>query len=602
MSRGGRWLWNRSTTFGFGILSKLFKAEFSQDSGSTMKKKSVTISQKYMEGHHSPSPLDAAKTYMECIGALTEWPPSDLPTRNNKNRNISSTSNVTSVDVEEERKKQSLLDKRSTLHNMLWEVLKKPPAPQKMKLFSVRHITQSLIQSLANSFVDIFPLLDMSRKARMISMLMVDFPTNSSILSKLYPSSSRPSCTMKPNISSQDWDDEEDSGNVRELAVFYPGVEKYYGWFFYWNFFSLLLNHPKGFQVLCDVRYLLSVMYTPEQVKQLEHYFVVDRPFQTTTESISWLIKYNHRVLAPCFGQSFLGIHEMNANYASYIAAYSRALKRLYGTEEEEANRRIQQQRLRRIFVLTQVALPKFPLSFCEVVFLPQPATSLHQIEEFSTHNDADLSASCPTVIEHIRSFVLPRMNFSRVLLNRVMRERIPQITTQTQIIYSLCRLGDFVDWLWRYFILKIGTREFPVDMPKDVYSRVANILSILYGGDLKRQVYKTTFTPDDYQQLEQEKDLLLSLCALYICYVKRLKGLPYDTLATFHLGNGAELSDICWMADNSPMAMTKNLCLMALFSYRLEYQEENVIIFSTQGKIGVSDKIKSLLDRLPRI
>ncbi|GJD11903.1 hypothetical protein Gasu2_60240 [Galdieria sulphuraria] len=101
---------------------------------------------------------------------------------------------------------------------------------------------------------------------------------------------------------------------------------------------------------------------------------------------------------------------------------------------------------------------------------------------------------------------------------------------------------------------------------------------------------------------LEQEKELLLSLCALYICYVKRLKGLPYDALATFHLGNGAELSDICWMGDNSPTAMAKNLCMMALFSYRLECQEENVIVFSTEGKIVVSEKVKTLLDRLPYV
>ncbi|GJD08742.1 hypothetical protein Gasu2_30300 [Galdieria sulphuraria] len=330
---------------------------------------------------------------------------------------------------------------------------------------------------------------------------------------------------------------------------------------------------------------------------------LVDRPFQVATDSISWLVRYNHRVLAPCFGQSFLRVHELNANYAPFLVAYSRALKRLHAVEsQDEGNRRIQY-KYRRIYALTQIGLPSIPLSFCEVVFLPQPATSLHQIEELIKNDESNLSTSYPTVIEHIRSFMLPRMNFSRLLLNRVMRERIPQVTKQTDRIYSLSRLGDFVDWLWRYFILRIGTREFPVSMPKDVYIRVETVLSILYG-DLNRQPLrmKSEFSQWDYSQLEQEKELLLSLCALYICYVKRLKGLPYDALATFHLGNGAELSDICWMGDNSPTAMAKNLCMMALFSYRLECQEENVIVFSTEGKIVVSEKVKTLLDRLPYV
>ncbi|GJQ14578.1 hypothetical protein GpartN1_g6369.t1 [Galdieria partita] len=576
----------------YKLLAKRFSS-FTQETRTAQ-----SVSKKLVGSDYSSSPLDAAKSYMESIAALTEWSPADLNTKTNKK-------NTKDSILGDEERKQSLLDIRRTTHNTLWEVLKKPPAPQKMKSFSLRQITQSIIQSLSHSFVDLFPHLDMSRKARLMGILMVDFPTHSSVLSKLYPSLKSSSSMNLVNTSSQDWDD-DNMQDFQGFSLYYPGVEKYYGWFFYWNFFSLLLNHPKGFQVLCDVRYLLNIIYTPEQVKQLESYFLVDRPFQVATDSISWLIRYNHRVLAPCFGQSFLGVHELNANYAPFLVAYSRALKRLHAVEsEDEGNRRIQH-KYRKIFALTQIALPKFPLSFCEVVFLPQPATSLHQIEEFAKNsNEFNLSTSYPTVIEHIRSFMLPRMNFSRLLLNRVMRERIPQITKQTDRIYSLSRLGDFVDWLWRYFILKIGTREFPVSMPKDVYSRVESVLSILYG-DLNSQPLrmKSEFLQRDYQQLEQEKELLLSLCALYICYVKRLKGLPYDALATFHLGNGAELSDICWMGDDlsSSTAMAKNLCMMALFSYRLECQEENVIVFSTEGKICVSEKVKSLLDRLPYV
>ncbi|GJD11904.1 hypothetical protein Gasu2_60250 [Galdieria sulphuraria] len=360
----------------------------------------TNISKKSVESDYSSSPLDAAKSYVECIAALTEWSPTDLNIKTNKNSSDSNSA--------DEERKQSLLDVRRTTHNTLWEVLKKPPAPQKMKLFSVRQITQSIIQSFAHTFVDVFPRLDISRKARMMGILMVDFPTHSSIVSKLYPSLK---LSSSMNLNSQDWDDDY-ARDFQGSLFYYPGVEKYYGWFFYWNFFSLLLNHPKGLEVLCDVRYLLNIIYTPEQVKQLESYFLVDRPFQVATDSISWLVRYNHRVLAPCFGQSFLRVHELNANYAPFLVAYSRALKRLHAVEsQDEGNRRIQY-KYRRIYALTQIGLPSIPLSFCEVVFLPQPATSLHQIEELIKNDESNLSTSYPTVIEHIRSFMLPRMNF----------------------------------------------------------------------------------------------------------------------------------------------------------------------------------------------
>eukprot|EP00871_Galdieria_phlegrea_P005770 jgi/Galph1/680/GphlegSOOS_G5387.1 len=553
--------------------------------------------EKELTSEKGRSPIDVAKTYMDCIASLTEWTPSELR---------SSMSGRAQPNGSNDEKRQSLLTIRNTSHNTLWEILKSPPTPQKMKLFSVRQITQIVIQSLANQFAEVYPSLDLSRKARMIVLLAIDFPTSSSALTELY-SIQKPSSTATSLMSSQEpWDEPMSSNSLlQKVSLFYPGVDKYYGWFFYWNFFSLLLNHRKGFEILCDVRHLLSSIYSSENIKELEDYFMCSRSFKVASDSISWLIKYNHRVLATCFGQSFLKVQQLNANAVSFTTAYSRALKRVSSVRtENEAERRLEQIH-RKVFVLTQIALPKTPLSFCEVVFLPQPATSFHQIEQFmdSSQHNQSLLTHYPTIVEHVRTFMLPRMNFSRILVNKVMREELSKWTDKTTKVYSLSRLGDFVDWLWRHFILKMGPREFPIGMPKDIHFRVERILSVIYG-NLNNQPLKPkhNLSPQDYEILEEHKELLLSLCALYICYAKRLKGLPYDSLATFHLGNGAELSNVCWMADDSPAALCKNLCMMALFSYDLAKQEENVILFSTEGRISVSDAVKGLLDRLPSL
>jgi malonyl-CoA decarboxylase len=60
----------------------------------------------------------------------------------------------------------------------------------------------------------------------------------------------------------------------------------------------------------------------------------------------------------------------------------------------------------------------------------------------------------------------------------------------------------------------------------------------------------------------EQVRDVFLRLCAHYLLNEKR-DGKPIDSVARFHLGNGASLDRINWAADNSPTGMDRSAGIM---------------------------------------
>jgi malonyl-CoA decarboxylase len=85
-----------------------------------------------------------------------------------------------------------------------------------------------------------------------------------------------------------------------------------------------------------------------------------------------------------------------------------------------------------------------------------------------------------------------------------------------------------------------------------------------------------------------QVQDALLKLCAHYLLRVK--SGLlPRDSVARFHLGNGAQLNGLHAAADLSVKAREQSAGIMANYLYDLPSIEENHEAYFDEGKIAVS-------------
>jgi malonyl-CoA decarboxylase len=93
-----------------------------------------------------------------------------------------------------------------------------------------------------------------------------------------------------------------------------------------------------------------------------------------------------------------------------------------------------------------------------------------------------------------------------------------------------------------------------------------------------------------------QLRAVLEPLAAHYFLKARTAKGRLIDSVARFHLGNGARLERIDWMGDLSPKGLRESAGLMVNYLYRLEDIEKNHEAYANQGEIAASSAVKKLL------
>jgi len=83
-----------------------------------------------------------------------------------------------------------------------------------------------------------------------------------------------------------------------------------------------------------------------------------------------------------------------------------------------------------------------------------------------------------------------------------------------------------------------------------------------------------------------------------YLLRAKR-NGLPMDSVARFHLANGARLERLNWMGDPSKAGIRRSLGLMVNYVYRLADVERNHEAYARHGKVVASSRFGKSKSRL---
>jgi malonyl-CoA decarboxylase len=94
----------------------------------------------------------------------------------------------------------------------------------------------------------------------------------------------------------------------------------------------------------------------------------------------------------------------------------------------------------------------------------------------------------------------------------------------------------------------------------------------------------------------ETLKQTLAPIAAHYFLEAKDSKGRPVDPVARFHLGNGARLERLCWLADTSLKGLTESASLMANYLYDLPRVEANHEAFANEGHVAAAAAIRRLI------
>ena len=91
-------------------------------------------------------------------------------------------------------------------------------------------------------------------------------------------------------------------------------------------------------------------------------------------------------------------------------------------------------------------------------------------------------------------------------------------------------------------------------------------------------------------------RPVLETAAARYLLEARTPEGRPLDTVARFHLGNGARLERLNWMGDPSPKGLEEGLGFMVNYLYDPARIERNHELFANRGTIVAAQAVRDLL------
>ncbi len=179
----------------------------------------------------------------------------------------------------------------------------------------------------------------------------------------------------------------------------------------------------------------------------------------------------------------------------------------------------------------------------------------------------------------------------------------------RTAVFYSIsnCQRG-LAGISFGNFLIKQVVEELRRDLPKlDTFvtlSPVPGFMRWLKKADLPvtdedRVLLAKLDQPDwfeDTELSEQLRAVLEPLAAYYFLKAKNARGKPVDSVARFHLGNGARLERIDWMGDLSPKGLSESAGIMVNYLYQLDDIEKNHEAFANDDEVVASGAVKKLL------
>jgi malonyl-CoA decarboxylase len=92
----------------------------------------------------------------------------------------------------------------------------------------------------------------------------------------------------------------------------------------------------------------------------------------------------------------------------------------------------------------------------------------------------------------------------------------------------------------------------------------------------------------------------LMRAAAWYFLNGRTSRGLPIDSVARFHLGNGARLERLNWLANGSERSIAESHGLMVNYLYELGEIEKNHEAYAERHAIAASNAVKRLLRAAP--
>jgi malonyl-CoA decarboxylase len=194
------------------------------------------------------------------------------------------------------------------------------------------------------------------------------------------------------------------------------------------------------------------------------------------------------------------------------------------------------------------------------------------------------------------------------------MREAVDPERATTAVFYSItnCQRG-LAGVTFGHFLIKQVVEEVRREWPRIstfvtlspspnfaewLKRERANEASLAIDAD-DREALRALDRPNwwlDEQLVEIIGEPIMRAAAWYYVRARNRRGLPVDAVARFHLGNGARLQRLNWIADTSERALEQSYGLMVNYLYDLDYIEQNHEAYAQQHAIVASTGVTRLV------
>jgi malonyl-CoA decarboxylase len=190
-------------------------------------------------------------------------------------------------------------------------------------------------------------------------------------------------------------------------------------------------------------------------------------------------------------------------------------------------------------------------------------------------------------------------------------REVVEPDKMRTAVFYSISNCQEGLAGVpFGSFLIKQVVEEISREMPK-LSTFVTLSPATSFAAWLKRERAEenpAALTEADKATLDQPgwwraaetaerlQDPVMRAAAWYFLRARTPRGLPVDAVARFHLGNGARLERINWLADTSDKAMVQAHGLMVNYQYDLDDIEKNHEAYAEGRTVVASGAVQRLL------
>jgi len=296
-----------------------------------------------------------------------------------------------------------------------------------------------------------------------------------------------------------------------------------------------------------------------------------------------------HHLLGSWFNRGFLELkridwHRTPAAILEKLIAYE-AVHEINGWPD--LRRRLE--RDRRCFAFFHPALAGEPLIFVEVALVNGLSNAVQPL--LSQDNIQELKAPDTAIFYSISNCQkgLRGISFGNFLIKQVVEELKAETPSLVQFA-TLSPVPGFRRWLEGRF--DKGAQHL---LTAEERVPIAALADVKGAKGAFRRLLETPGWHDDAATAAALKTPLLRLCAEYLTASNGGKG-PTDPVARFHLGNGARLERVNFLANTAPRGFKESYGLMVNYLYDLDRIEANHEAFVRHGTVAHSDAVAALV------